>query len=154
MPYGEIPARTLSPTRSQTYASPPGNWRRPPLRAMTIWRRQRARPPAEREKSVIRHRRPGSASDRANTIRGASPASPDSRDVPPEVVRQPLSEPEIALAGGAVAPRRREFGDLPAADCRLHGQLERELEAGRAFDLDRVEEPPRVELEVVRGIVR
>ena len=50
--------------------------------------------------------------------------------VPVEVVRQPLPELEVALAGGPVAPGRRDLGDPAARERRLDGQLEGELEAG------------------------
>ena len=86
---------------------------------------------------------------------GRMPPQPaDERDpVPVQVVRQPLAELEVALAGGPVAPRRRDLGDPSAGQRRLDGELEGELEAGGALDRHRVEEPARVELEVVRRVV-
>jgi len=46
-----------------------------------------------------------------------------------QVVREPLPQLEVALAGRAVAPRRRDLGDAATSQRRLHRQLDRELEA-------------------------
>ena len=63
--------------------------------------------------------------------------------VPAQVVGQPLPEPEAALAAGAVAPGRGDLGQPAALEGRLHGELDRQLEAGLALDGRRVEEAAR-----------
>ena len=56
---------------------------------------------------------------------------PAERDpVPVQVVRQPLAQLEVALAGGPVAPGRRDLGDAPPGERRLDRELEGQLEAG------------------------
>src|SRR6266550_3102722 len=105
--------------------------------------------------------RPGAVPSEAVTTRSTtrSPASREPAEprhegdpIPMEVVRQPLAELEIALARRPVPPRRRDLGNRKAQLSGLDGQLERKLEAGRALDRHRVEEPSRVELEVVRRV--
>src|SRR5919201_347138 len=151
MPYGDIPARTLSPTRSHTNASPPGNVKRPVVRPTMICRRQNATPPAAAAKTVSRQAgRLSSGSSRANTAGGALPKS---GQVPVEVVRQPLPQFEIALAGSSITPGSRQFRNLPTAYRGFDRQLQCEFEARCALDLNRVQKSPPVQLEVVRRIV-
>src|SRR3954451_21866426 len=89
---------------------------------------------------------PASASTSAETCHERFP-------IPVEVVRQPLSKLEVALASRPVAPCRRDFRDAPPGDRRLDGELERQLEPGGALDGDGVEEATRIQLEVVGRVV-
>ena len=91
--------------------------------------------------------------DAADESGGRREPPAEGDEVPAQVVREPLPELEVALAGRAVAPRRRHLGEPAAVERRLHRQLEGELEPGLALDRDRIEEAPAVELEVVRGVV-
>ena len=76
------------------------------------------------------------------------------RAVPVQVVRKPLAELEVALAGSPVAPRRRDLGDPAAGQRRLDRELQGQLEAGRALDRRSTSRKRRaVELEVVRRVV-
>src|SRR4029079_870030 len=73
--------------------------------------------------------------------------------IPVQVVRQPLTELEVALARGSIAPRGRDLGHAAFGERVLDRQLERELEAGGALDRDRVEEPAAVQLEVAPRVI-
>ena len=84
-----------------------------------------------------RPRAPGATRDLASRrpAAGDAPNPPAERDpVPVQVVRQPLAQLEVALAGGPIAPGRRDLGDAAAGERRLDRQLERQLEAGGALD--------------------
>ena len=59
--------------------------------------------------------------------------------IPVQVVRQPLAELEVALAGRPVAPRGRQLGDAAIEQRCLDGQLKGQLEAGGALDRDRLQ---------------
>src|SRR5215510_4778570 len=72
--------------------------------------------------------------------------------VPVQVVGQPLPQLEVALPRRPITPRSRDLRDPPAGARGLHRELERQLEAGRALDADRVEEGAAVELEIARRI--
>src|SRR5207249_2778589 len=72
---------------------------------------------------------------------------------PPQVMGQPLPQPEPALPRGAIAPSRRHLTHREAQAVRFHGELQRELEPGHALDVHAIEEIPRVQLVVARRIV-
>ena len=106
--------------------------------------------PIVRSRLEARSARPAAPSRCASALAGraltgrlaAAPreAADERGAVPVQVVRQPLAQLEVALAGRPVAPRRRHLGDAAAGQRRLDRQLQRELEPGRALDPDRVEE--------------
>ena len=103
--------------------------------------------------SPIRCERDPHPPDHARRPPAATQPSDERRPVPVQVVRQPLAKLEVALARRPVTPRRRDLGDAPTRQRRLHRELEGELEAGGALDGDGVQEAPRIELEVVGRVV-
>src|SRR5207244_10684314 len=59
--------------------------------------------------------------------------------IPAKVMGKPAHQAELGPAGDPVAPHRRDLRDPVAAEQRLHGDLERDLEAVTALDRERVE---------------
>src|ERR1700719_2979830 len=73
--------------------------------------------------------------------------------VPVEVSRQPFPQPEPALAGGAVPPRRGHLGHPHSQAVGLDRELDTELEAAGGLDRDLVEKASRVQTEVAGRVV-
>jgi len=67
--------------------------------------------------------------------------------IPAKVMGKPAHQAELGAAGDPVAPHRRDLRDPVAAEQRLHGDLERDLEAVTALDRERVEHGLPVHLE-------
>ena len=68
-----------------------------------------------------------------------------------EVVGKPRAQLEVALANRPVTPGRGDLGDAATIEGGLDRQLECQLEPGLALDRGSVEEPARVELELLVG---
>src|SRR5579862_3124350 len=67
--------------------------------------------------------------------------------VPAEIAGQPAEQLEIRLAVHPVVPSGRHLTDPVASEKRFHGDLQRELEAGIAFQYEGVEQRLSVHLE-------
>ena len=68
-------------------------------------------------------------------------------------MRQPFHQTEPRLAGRAVAPGRRYFGDAVAGDVRLGRDLERVLKPARALDRNLAKDGQTVGAKRVRRVV-